>query len=380
MAALAISAALLGWEVSPVDEVSASTLAALLGFDRDDADHHGERERAEVLLRVTTDPSKGKHVDDSKLFAELPPFRYYNEANKVSRSHHAWPNIDRVAAATEYEAPRHAHPNAVHVLPGIDSGVRVSGEHTAAEVIRSRRTAVAFERTAELGFQAFIDMMKKLLPPAEAVTTAPWGAMGRGFGGGAAEAPFLGIFLHRVEDMPPGQYVLVRSGSVSSLRERMKSRFVWSRVVADLDLFLLKKWDAQASAQQVSCDQGIAQDSFFTIGCFGDIADLARNGDEKGVDAHRYRRKHWECGMIVHMLYLHATAKGFGTTGIGCFNDEPMRKLWMKKMFLGESSSESHPEGGGNDADYAPLYHVAVGAPVVDNRIKTLKPYSKLKK
>ena len=79
--------------------------------------------------------------------------------------------------------------------------------------------------------------------------------------------------------------------------------------------------------------------------------------------------------MVGHMLYLHATALGFGATGIGCFNDEPMRKLWMKKMFLGEEGGgESRRDGSAKDPDYMPLYHVAVGDPVVDSRIRTVQP------
>ena len=382
MAAVSISAALMGWQVSPVDGVSTSRLATLLGFDRDDGDYEGERERAEVLLRVTINRSEAKRGDDSQLIARLPPFRYYHEANKLSRSHYPWPSIDRVAAATEYKPPAHpgVTPSHVGVRPGIAEQARVSGEPAAVEVIRSRRTAVAFAKDTKLNFQAFIDMMRKLLPPAESVTTAPWGTMGRGFGGGAAEAPFLGIFVHRVKDLSPGQYVLVRSGSVSLLKERMKPHFVWSRVVSDLELFLLEKRDTKAAAQEVSCNQEIAQDSFFTLGCFSDIADLSQLSDGKGIDPNRYRRKHWECGIVGHMLYLHATALGFGATGIGCFNDEPMRKLWMRKNYLGEESgSESRQEASANDPDFMPLYHVAVGAPVIDNRIKTERPYSKLK-
>ena len=79
-----------------------------------------------------------------------------------------------------------------------------------------------------------------------------------------------------------------------------------------------------------------------------------------GEDPHRYRRKFWESGFIGHMLYLDAHAAGIGATGIGCFEDEPMRNLWW---------SSGH---------FQPLYHVAVGKPINDERILTTEPYDKL--
>lgn len=53
--------------------------------------------------------------------------------------------------------------------------------------------------------------------------------------------------------------------------------------------------------------------------------------------------------MIGHLLYLDIHALGHGATGVGCFEDNPMRSLWV----------HSYP-------DLTPMYHIAVGAPLHD--------------
>ena len=72
--------------------------------------------------------------------------------------------------------------------------------------------------------------------------------------------------------------------------------------------------------------------------------------------------------MVGHVAYLAATAEGFGATGIGCFEDEPMKSLWHQHG----SEAEAVASIG---SDFDPLYHVAVGAPIKDSRIKTSDPY-----
>ncbi len=71
-----------------------------------------------------------------------------------------------------------------------------------------------------------------------------------------------------------------------------------------------------------------------------------------------YRRLFWETGLIGQVLYLEAEAAGVRATGIGCFFDDPVHRVF-----------------GIEDLAFQSLYHFTVGGPVDDPRLTTLAPY-----
>ena len=71
-----------------------------------------------------------------------------------------------------------------------------------------------------------------------------------------------------------------------------------------------------------------------------------------------YPRLYWECGAIGQVLYLQAEVSGIRSTGIGCFFDDSVHRIF-----------------GIKDLNYQSLYHFTVGGPVDDNRLTTLPPY-----
>src|SRR5205823_1198554 len=76
------------------------------------------------------------------------------------------------------------------------------------------------------------------------------------------------------------------------------------------------------AATHVSCFQGIAGDSAFSLGM---VADFARTLEEDG--AWVYRRLFWETGLIGQVLYLEAEAAGVRSTGMGCYFDDLVHRL-----------------------------------------------------
>ena len=76
-----------------------------------------------------------------------------------------------------------------------------------------------------------------------------------------------------------------------------------------------------------------------------------------------YRQLFWESGMIGQILYLEAEANGVGSTGIGCFFDDPVHEII-----------------GLHGNDFQDLYHFTVGGPVEDLRLETNPPYVHLKR
>ena len=168
-------------------------------------------------------------------------------------------------------------------------------------------------------------------------------------------AVHLVLFVHRVDGLVPGVYVLLRDPAAEAgLRAAMRPEFLWERADAGVpDLFLLLPTDVTWVATRLSCDQDIAGDAFFSLGMLARFEPwLAEHGDWM------YRRLFWECGLIGQVLYLEAEAAGVGGTGIGCFYDDPV-----------------HEALGLQGHAWQSLYHFCVGNPIEDTRLETSPGY-----
>jgi Nitroreductase family len=168
----------------------------------------------------------------------------------------------------------------------------------------------------------------------------------------------LGLFVHRVNDLLPGLYMLARDPEkVETLRQAMRSDFLWLRPPScphGLPLFLLKEGDCRTLAASVSCGQEIAGDGAFSLGMIAEYLDsLVVYG------ASFYRNIFWEAGLVGQVLYLEAEEAGIRATGIGCYFDDPVREVF-----------------GISSRDWQSFYHFTVGGPVEDGRLTTLPAYS----
>ena len=165
------------------------------------------------------------------------------------------------------------------------------------------------------------------------------------------------LFVHRVEALNPGLYLLERdAASAAGLRAAIDS-FDWARAeVPGLPLWRLKSGVCEREATLLSCRQPIAGKGCFAIAM---IAEFDRTLGEDG--AFGYRRLHWEAGAIGQSLYLWATAHGFSGTGIGCFFDDEVHTL------LGLEAESTR---------FQDLYHFTIGAAVDDPRLLTLPAYA----
>ncbi len=170
----------------------------------------------------------------------------------------------------------------------------------------------------------------------------------------------LALFVHRVDGLLPGIYLLLRR-SDPELKEHfqksMHEQFVWKTpegCPGGLPLYLLEDGNAQNLATQVSCGQEIGGQSAFSLGMISEF--------DSALETHGpwfYRRLFWETGLIGQVLYLEAEAAGVRSTGIGCFFDDPVHRV------LGFYPS----------TQFQSLYHFTVGGPVEDHRLTTLPPY-----
>ena len=204
------------------------------------------------------------------------------------------------------------------------------------------------DRVTRITREAFYRMLHKTLPVQGVVpfSTLPW-----------KPHIHLAIFVHRVDDLPAGLYVLVRDSSQrAALEDALTKAHQWGQPVGcppQLELYCLIEADVQQAARQVSCFQDIASDGCFSLGMIAEYeAPLARYGPWF------YRHLFWEAGVIGQVLYLEAEAAGIRSTGIGCYFDDPM-----------------HGVLGLQDRTYQDLYHFTIGGPIEDTRLTTLPSY-----
>jgi hypothetical protein len=165
------------------------------------------------------------------------------------------------------------------------------------------------------------------------------------------------LFVHRVEALPPGLYVVMRDPErKEALRRSMDPRFSWSGsdgCPSSLALFFLEEGDARRAAQQTSCDQAIAADGAFAVAMLAECREPL-----EAFGPWFYRRLYWETGVVGQVLYLEAEAAGIRGTGIGCFFDDLTHRVF------------------GLEGDcFQVLYHFTMGGAVDDPRLRTHPPY-----
>jgi hypothetical protein len=221
-------------------------------------------------------------------------------------------------------------------------------------VIRQRRSALAFDGKTSISVGSFFTMLARVVPRVDrdlCQRPMPWDVLPW------EPAIHLALFVHRVDGLAPGLYMLARDpAKVDSLRRAMHQQFVWTSPPGcpeDVPLFLLEEGDARQLAAQVSCHQDIAGDSAFSLGMIAEFESSLRH-----YGPWFYRRLFWETGIIGQVLYLEAEATGVRATGIGCFFDDPVHQVM-----------------GYNDALFQSLYHFTTGGHVEDPRLTTLPPY-----
>jgi hypothetical protein len=274
---------------------------------------------------------------------------WQGRANALSAHHlDEWPVIAEAAHACA-KPETAGNPWQAPTLPEPAGSVCV---RQAAEIIKQRRSAQAFDGATPIPASAFYRMLDMTLPRPD---LPPWDATGW------APRVHLALFVHRVEGLAPGLYLFLRNHSMEAkLRAELAAGFEWMRVEgcpAHLPLFRLVAADAQNAARTLSCHQDIAADGAFSLGM------LAEFGTSLAQGPWLYRHLFWEAGMLGQVLYLEAEAAGVRGTGIGCYFDDAVHDLLGLK---------------GHDVQS--MYHFTVGAAFSDSRLQTLPAYAHLKR
>jgi SagB-type dehydrogenase family enzyme len=363
--ALRIAAATLGWTAMLLDGLADEAIEDLLGLNRAEDFVGAEREHPVAVLAVwptdvTGDGRARTHYGepphlDSALAHQLTRECWHGAANRLSRDDPVrWEVIDEVAAATRKPAGEKQGHETI-ATPGVErNGLASEDGPVAAQIILQRRSLQACDSHTSITAASFYRMLARLMPRVELPASQrpmPWDTM--------AWNPtiHLGLFVHRVDDIVPGLYLLDRNPTkMGNLKRAMHPRFDWSTPSGcppDLPLRMLEAGDARRLATQLSCHQDIAGDGAFSLAMIAEYQEaLFTHG------AWFYRRLFWEAGMVGQVLYLEAEAVEVRATGIGCFFDDPVHRVF-----------------GIEDLAFQSLYHFTVGGAVDDPRLTTLAPY-----
>lgn len=371
-----IAAATLGWNVTLLDGVDQNTVALLLGTNRADDFADVEAEHPDCLAVIWPsgevrgyEEVRGEalgvrgHIKeiplflDSDIVKELAGGKWHGRANRLSGEHGVhWDVIDEVADAswkTQAQTVIVSLPNSQPQKAPSPSPLTPHGV-SAGQIIRQRRSAVAFDGKTAVSSATFFRMMQRVLPSADRPhqeRPMPWDVWPYD------PAIHLVIFVHRVDGLTPGLYFLVRDTKrVAFVQQSMNPELTWTIAPGcpdGLPLYRLLEGDARKLAVQVSCHQDIAGDCAFSFGMLAEFEGTLR---ERG--AWWYPRMFWESGLLGQVLYLEAEAAGVRATGIGCFFDDPVHEITAVKGLSIQS-----------------LYHFTIGMPVEDQRLQTLPPY-----
>jgi SagB-type dehydrogenase family enzyme len=344
IAAVSLAAAALGWQATLLDDLGTDAVATLLGV----SDPQGtEAEEPDCVLAIhpqgTSLRTRNLPSNVLETFMTLP---WRGKPNVLSHSHVVWPMIERVTAATQKPATNQENGASQPTPPPLGVG---STPVSLRQIIYQRRSAVALDGRTGISREALYRILARTMagPAQFPFNTLPW-----------APVIHLALFVHRVQNLDPGLYFLVRDPMQTPvLRAEMKPNFAWEKPEGcpnGLEFYRLQTGDARELSRQVSCHQSIAADGCLSLGM---IAEFERPLQQLG--AWFYPRLFWESGVVGQVLYLEAEAIRIRGTGIGCFFDDPM-----------------HSVLGLKNLQYQSLYHFTMGGPIEDSRLRTLPPYS----
>jgi SagB-type dehydrogenase family enzyme len=342
IAALRISAGLLGWRLVVLDEFGDQQVSQILGLDHTKDFDQAEDEHPICIAAVVLDKESINIELDIDAISKA---EWMGHANLLSESHVEWQIIDLAAAATIKEPTP-----IVRQLPKFQSMQVPETYHllSAEKIIQQRRSCLSLDGVTFISSDTFYSMMQRV-----GSFSFPFDALARS----ELRSPriHLAIFVHRVRGLDPGLYFLVRNpAATEDLKAAMNSKFKWEGTESP-GLYLLEAADFRARATGVACGQDIGGEGVFSLAMIAEFEEPIRV-----IGPWMYRRLFWEAGYLGQILYLEAEAAGIRATGIGCYFDDPMHEL------LGLQGRQ-----------FQDLYHFTMGGPLEDERLTTEPAYER---
>jgi len=331
--ALEISAFMLGWSIKKLDK-NDEDISNLIGLNQQKRYIREESEHIDMLLLVSREHKNNlsKSIDILKIRNCFDEF-YSGKANQLSPSWFKWDILENIENATKTNIITTNKQDLI-------KSTRINEDNISKDVVLHRRSAQSMDKLdSSFSYQEF-----------ETILSSVAGSLDE-----KECAINLVLFIHNVESLKSGIYILIRNQEhKKELQSLMKESFLWDQIESDtLELYLLEVGNAKKISKHISCNQDIASDGAFSLGMLSQF-----NKQLEKYGAHRYKELYWECGAIGQQLYLEATSISLSATGIGCFLDDIFHDLLELKS--------NH---------YQSLYHFTFGRAIIDTRLSTQEPY-----
>ena len=345
LASVMYSCRLLGWNTYWLP-VASKFLADLLGLQRDEFSSV-EKEHPEILVYISANGKSPSLNGVMELEGATDDWQGQPSLLTVEPGPYKWPWVDKAAALTEVTdielgVPMPATP--MHLNTPF-----VGTQLDDISVLIKRRSAQRFAQDP-ISLEQFQNFLEVLSGNKQSILSAL---------GSEYQLNYL-ITINRVDGIEPGLYLFV-NGHLNHFQRTTVTRFFAREnqenpIRFGENLIPLQYGDYQQVVATLNCQQRLGSDCAFNLSFMVNLKSVLENHSL----AH-YRYVHWQAGVIAHQFYLQATASGLAATGVGCFFDEP----WQKVL-----------KTGWGEMDF--LYHVAVGHPIVDERITSLPGYQHL--
>lgn len=342
MASMRYAAACYGWQVEPNFNSCNEIMDSLFGFDRKNDYIDNEPEKSEVLLKIKT----GTNSHNIALNT-ISTDNWHGVANKLDKKHfYDWPIISEVNKASESPAENSSYSSKQTSYP---IPLATTNE-LATTIIKQRRSAQLFDGQTIMPEDVFWRCIDKTLARRDNAPfdMLPWQARIHPV-----------IFIHRVENIDRGLYVLPRhSDALEQLKKEFRPEFSYDKKEYEhLIMYKLVQANCEKAAKTLFCHQDIASQSAFSVGL------LAEFHEHLVETPWQYRQLFWEAGVLGQALYLEAEANNFRATGVGCYFDDNF-----------------HETLGLKTEKFQSVYHFTVGTPVIDQRLVSLSGYHHIKR
>lgn len=274
IAAVAMAAAELGWDVKILEGMGYKELKKLMGLDIfpefviPSKPIKGkipeiEFEHPDCVLVVFPSGATGFDVNYEKLrllMEEFSALDWKGKPNLLSKEHFCW---DIIYSTAEVVKKPLTIRNAFSVDPFSSSGVCSESSYkgfTVREVVRKRRSAVDMDGVTAIDRETFYQIMLHCLPSGSRSREKQKRQLALPYRVLSWDAEVhAALFIHRVKGLPKGLYFLVRNEDhLGELKKAVRSGFVWEKPEGcprDLPLYELARGDCQQLAKRLSCHQ-----------------------------------------------------------------------------------------------------------------------------
>ena len=191
---------------------------------------------------------------------------WVGRANVLSAQRTSWPIIDEAVDATTKPRTETVSP----ALAEVPEENATPGAPAARTLLLQRRSAVDYDGQTTMPRKRFYRALSRTLP----VDRPPWDAVPW------PPSVHLAIFVHRVEGLVSGLYLLVRNAEhAAELRSRLRDDFAWTtppKCPESLPLVQLGEGDLRLAAAQIVARRRLRGTARFRSACWRALVRCSR--------------------------------------------------------------------------------------------------------